>query len=353
MARGHAKKRGLDLPEDVAEDLTARCSEDKMRLLQETEKLALYVGDDTATHEDVAALCPPDVQSNIFAFVDALAAGKRDRALGLLEDLISTGEPPLRLTFMIRRQFQLVARARALLDRGTPQREIASILKIPPFVARKLDEQGRKLDEEDLELRAGPDPGPRGRLEGRKQSPRRIPGRDDRPQALRGTAMTSMVKTRHARRHGRNAHTAGIESGCMRDYAADKVRAGVWSADEAEDKSAKELDGLLPEGTATRDHSLYSVRDESVPAEVGILWISPRDSGAGRSLWIYDIIVHEQFRRRGYARQILDLVEDKARELGADKVELHVFGHNHGARALYDKMGYTTTSIIMSKPVTD
>jgi DNA polymerase III subunit delta len=148
---GHAKKMDLDLPEDVAEDLANRCSGDKMRLLQETEKLALYVGDRTTTRDDVAAMCPPDVQSNIFAFVDSLAAGERDRALVLLEDLISTGEPPLRLTFMIRRQFQLVARARALLDRGTPQKELSSRLKIPPFVARKLEEQGRKLDEEDLE----------------------------------------------------------------------------------------------------------------------------------------------------------------------------------------------------------
>jgi DNA polymerase-3 subunit delta len=148
---GHAKKMDLDLPEDVAEDLANRCSGDKMRLLQEAEKLALYVGDRTTTRDDVAAMCPPDVQSNIFAFVDSLAAGERDRALVLLEDLISTGEPPLRLTFMIRRQFQLVARARALLDRGTPQKELSSRLKIPPFVARKLEEQGRKLDEEVLE----------------------------------------------------------------------------------------------------------------------------------------------------------------------------------------------------------
>ena len=148
---GHAKKLGLDLPEDVAEDLTHRCSGDKMRLLQETEKLVLYVGDGTATHDDVAALCPPDVQSNIFAFVDSLAAEKRDKALRLLEDLIANGEPPLRLTFMIRRQFQLVARARALIERGIPRKEIASLLKVPPFVARKLEEQGRELDEEDLE----------------------------------------------------------------------------------------------------------------------------------------------------------------------------------------------------------
>jgi DNA polymerase III subunit delta len=148
---GHAKYLGLHLPEDVAEDLANRCSGDKMRLLQETEKLALYVGDYTATHEDVAALCPPEVKSNIFAFVDSLAAGERDRAMELLEDLIGTGEPPLRLTFMIRRQFQLVARAGALIDRGTPRKELASMLKVPPFVARKLEEQGRKLDEADLE----------------------------------------------------------------------------------------------------------------------------------------------------------------------------------------------------------
>jgi DNA polymerase III subunit delta len=148
---GHAKRLDLDLPEDVAEDLANRCSNDKTRLLQETEKLTLYVGGGTATHEDVAALCPPDVQSNIFAFVDSLAAGERDRALALLEDLIGTGEPPLRLTFMIRRQFQLIARARALIERGIPRKEIASRLKVPPFVARKLEEQGGQLDEENLE----------------------------------------------------------------------------------------------------------------------------------------------------------------------------------------------------------
>jgi RimJ/RimL family protein N-acetyltransferase len=137
----------------------------------------------------------------------------------------------------------------------------------------------------------------------------------------------------------------------VREYAQDKVRSGVWSKAEAEDKSASDVDGLLPEGPTTRGHFLYSVRDESVPAEVGVLWISPRDSGAGRSLWIYDILVDERFRRRGYASRILELVDDKARELDAGKVELHVFGHNHGARALYEELGYTATSIVMAKPV--
>jgi DNA polymerase-3 subunit delta len=148
---GHAEGLGLALPEDVTAGLIERCSGDKQRLANETEKLALYVAGRPATHEDVEALCPPDVQSNVFAFVDSLAAGDRARAVGLLEDLMSTGEPPLRLTYMVRRQFRLVARARALFERGASQGEVAKELKVPPFVARKLDEQGRGMSDEELE----------------------------------------------------------------------------------------------------------------------------------------------------------------------------------------------------------
>lgn len=148
---GNAKKQGLELPEEVAGNLTERCSGDKTRLVRETEKLALYVSGRPATIEDVEALCPPDLQSNIFAFVDSLAAGRRDRALGLLEELLAAGEPPLRIMYMIRRQFLLVARSRALFGRGVSQGEIAKELKVPPFVVRKLEEQGRQLGKDGAE----------------------------------------------------------------------------------------------------------------------------------------------------------------------------------------------------------
>src|SRR5215218_5306909 len=90
----------------------------------------------------------------------------------------------------------------------------------------------------------------------------------------------------------------GYTDHLVRDYAADKVKAGVWSAEEAEDRAAREVEGLLPEGTLTPDHYLYSARDESVLAEVGILWISPRSSRTGCTRWIYDVIVDEGFRSR-------------------------------------------------------
>ena len=149
-AAGYAKKQGLAMPEDVAEELVTRCSDDKVRASREVEKLALYA-DGTATMEDVDALCPPDLQSNIFLFVDALGAGDRGKALALLEALIGTGEPALRIVYMVRRQFRLLARARSLLEEGAPRPEMASTLKVPPFVARKLEEQARKMGEGDLE----------------------------------------------------------------------------------------------------------------------------------------------------------------------------------------------------------
>ncbi|MEJ7871462.1 MAG: DNA polymerase III subunit delta, partial [Rubrobacteraceae bacterium] len=149
-AVGYAKKQGLELPEDVAGELATRCSDEKLRVSREVEKLALYAHG-VATLDDVEALCPPDIQSNIFAFVDSLATGDRGKALELLEALLGTGEPELRIVYMIRRQFRLLARARALFEEGTPRPEIASTLKVPPFVARKLEEQARKMGEEDLE----------------------------------------------------------------------------------------------------------------------------------------------------------------------------------------------------------
>ena len=42
-------------------------------------------------------------------------------------------------------------------------------------------------------------------------------------------------------------------------------------------------------------------------------------------------------------------MEKRAAEFEAQKVELHVFGHNPGARALYERSGFATTSVVMSK----
>ena len=135
----------------------------------------------------------------------------------------------------------------------------------------------------------------------------------------------------------------------MREYAQDKVRAGVWSPEEAQRRAAADTDGLLAQGTNTEGHYLYLLRDRSAGEEVGVVWLAVQDTDAGRSVWVYDIQIHEPFRRRGHGTEALRSVEKRAAELGAQKVELHVFGHNPGARVLYERSGFVTTSVVMSK----
>ena len=65
--------------------------------------------------------------------------------------------------------------------------------------------------------------------------------------------------------------------------------------------------------------------------------------------FIYDFNIREDLRGNGYGRTTLEKVEELIRQMGIGKVFLHVFGYNHAARALYEKMGYQITGIGMTK----
>lgn len=57
------------------------------------------------------------------------------------------------------------------------------------------------------------------------------------------------------------------------------------------------------------------------------------------SLYISGVALLPQYRGRGYGTRLMQLAEDKARELGLDKISLIVFEDNP-ARGLYERLGY-------------
>jgi RimJ/RimL family protein N-acetyltransferase len=132
-------------------------------------------------------------------------------------------------------------------------------------------------------------------------------------------------------------------------YAAEKVKAGNWTADEALQRSRDTHDDLLPQGLASPGHRLYTIEVDDEP--VGRLWLST-DPKLGPGVgFIYDLFVSEPFRRRGIATQAMRLLEQEALRLGLKSLSLHVFGYNSAARSLYEGLGYETTNINMSKPL--
>ena len=143
-------------------------------------------------------------------------------------------------------------------------------------------------------------------------------------------------------------------------YAAEKMRSGEWSPQEAQARGEGEFHMLLPEGQNTPDNLLYDLHDPTGPAapansdpatgiDVGVLWYALRDRGGVRSAFVYEIEVNAHYRRRGYATQAFGLLEQDAARRGAGSLQLHVFGHNHGARQLYERLGFLPTNLILRK----
>ncbi len=133
------------------------------------------------------------------------------------------------------------------------------------------------------------------------------------------------------------------------NYAADNVEAGYWSEEEALEKSRKVFNDLLPEGVKSKGQHLFQVENVETNERVGIIWLNARTDVPRPSGFIYDIEMGEKFRGKGFGKQTMLAIEEKARELGLKSIGLHVFAHNAVAKGLYEKIGYEVTSLNMVK----
>ncbi len=110
---------------------------------QEIDKLLTYVNwSRPVTAADVEALSPLTAEPDIFAMVDAVAAGKIGRAQRLLRRLLDT-QDAFSTWGMLVRQFRLLLLAREVLDNGGGEREAMQALDSKLFVARKALRQAR------------------------------------------------------------------------------------------------------------------------------------------------------------------------------------------------------------------
>ena len=137
----------------------------------------------------------------------------------------------------------------------------------------------------------------------------------------------------------------------IQDYADQHVQTGQWDSSHALSQSRDEFEKLLPKGVDTPDQYLRRIVDLVTGSKVGEVWYTLRREGGITRLWIYWIGIEEKFRRQGFASMVLRQLEVEARRLGAGQVALHVFGHNTAAQALYSKLGYETTNVVMAKTI--
>ncbi|HLO36029.1 MAG TPA: GNAT family N-acetyltransferase [Candidatus Deferrimicrobium sp.] len=136
----------------------------------------------------------------------------------------------------------------------------------------------------------------------------------------------------------------------IRDYAAEKVRAGTWSAESAETQANDEFARLIPDGQRTAGHEFRAIVTDAGET-VGTLWFAAQDEIGRGAAFIYDIVIDPAQRGRGYGREAMEALEPLARSLGYHAIRLHVFGHNAVARHLYETVGYAETDLTMMKRI--
>jgi ribosomal protein S18 acetylase RimI-like enzyme len=128
------------------------------------------------------------------------------------------------------------------------------------------------------------------------------------------------------------------------NYAADHVRNGNWSPEEALDRSRKSFESLLPDGIHSKNQYIWSILDEE-NNKVGVLWVQVKDQKA----FIYNFVIDEALRGQGFGKQALAAMDAKLKSMDVQSVALHVFGDNVSAQGLYKKMGFEITGIHMRK----
>jgi ribosomal protein S18 acetylase RimI-like enzyme len=136
----------------------------------------------------------------------------------------------------------------------------------------------------------------------------------------------------------------------VRRYAEVNVKAGYWAPGEALERSQAAHDHLLPHGFRTEGHHFYKAIDAERDVPVGHIWMKV-EPGENRRAFIFDVLIDEEFRGKGFGRAMMQALHAKAHRMKLDSLALHVFAHNEVAMHLYESLGYEVKSLNMVKKV--
>ena len=132
------KKEGKKITQKTMQQFLQRTGTDMSRIDNELEKLLSYCAKkEVITDQDVEAICSTQVTNQIFDMVRFVTEHRQKEALDRYYDLLALKERPMRILYLIGRQYQQLLQIGGLSREGIPQNEIASVVGVPPFVVRK------------------------------------------------------------------------------------------------------------------------------------------------------------------------------------------------------------------------
>lgn len=140
----YVKKEGKQITEQTVRHFLAKVGTDMENIQRELEKLFCYALEkNSISVEDVERICTTQISNQIFDMVNAVADKKQRVALNYYYDLLALKEPPMRILFLLTRQFKLLLEVKILDQNGVAKKEIAEKTGLNPFVVGKYQLQAR------------------------------------------------------------------------------------------------------------------------------------------------------------------------------------------------------------------
>ena len=150
-AAGLLNKEGRKITGQTMELFLSKTGDDMEHIRMELEKLIAYtIGREVITDADVETICTVRVTNKVFDMVSAIVNRQTRKAIDLYDDLLTLKEPPMRILFLIARQFNQLLQVKELMGKGMDKAAIASRLKIQPFVVGKIMPQSRQFSREQI-----------------------------------------------------------------------------------------------------------------------------------------------------------------------------------------------------------
>ena len=142
---GRLRRENKNITKAAMQEFFDRVGLDMGTLDREMEKLICYCLDrDVIELADVEAVCPQAVTNRIFDMVGAIVECRRKDALEMYYDLLALKEPPLRILFLITRQYNILMQLKDLKRKGMNNPAMAKTAGIAPFaVSRSLGQASR------------------------------------------------------------------------------------------------------------------------------------------------------------------------------------------------------------------
>lgn len=131
-------KEKKKITQTVMQQFLSTVGSDMWNIDRELEKLLCYtMGKEIIEREDITAVCVPQLTNKIFDMVHAIGEKNRDKALTLYYDLLALKEPPMRILFLIVRQFRILLQIKELSGKGHDHKFIARETGLPEFAVKK------------------------------------------------------------------------------------------------------------------------------------------------------------------------------------------------------------------------